>query len=209
MSTSQKKPQSFKTIGQALAPLKLTGMQPSATGSVVPQESTLPPGRTRYTLDDPKDELLPLLRPIVTASTARLISTIRFAEKPIDAEAIPEALELLHDFQTKLDQLERSAQPAKILSLLEGVASAFQVELPTPTGLQLYVAALADFPIRILEQAAVEVLKSHRFKTMPLPGEFLDTEACKAWPRSRQWARDFLDREIPRLLARHPAAPTA
>jgi hypothetical protein len=133
-----------------------------------------------------------LIQPIVSASTARLLSWLRFGESPLDKELVPKAIAALDKLAADRAAFVQPASPEEILKLLEQVATTFQVELPSPDGLAVYIACLQGLPAPILRMAMIDVVKSHTYRTMPLPGEFLATNPAKEW----QWQFDWLERTL-------------
>jgi hypothetical protein len=190
MSTSSSNQPSSSTTGSALEPLRQTGTQLSVTGSGKKPE--LPRPQSPYCRADPLHELPPLIRPIVSASTARLLSWLRFGESPLDPALVPKALAVLDKLEADRAAFVRPATPEDILRSLEQVATTFQVELPSPDGLAIYIACLQDLPAAVLRLAIVDVVKSHTYRTMPLPGEFLATSVAKEW----KWQFDWLERTL-------------
>ena len=130
---------------------------------------------------------------------ALLISWLNFGEKGVPRETIPEAIAALERLQSDALYLSRPAEPGDVLDALSTVAAVIQVELPEEHGLKAYVALLQEMPAHVLGMAVLEVLRRHTYRTMPLPAEFLATQAVKEWSWVKDWFPRFCGQHAERL----------
>lgn len=101
--------------------------------------------------------------------------------------------------QLDLDDLDRPSEPATVIEMLRVVAATVQVDAPEDRGIDTYVMLLHHLPAHVLQLAAVEILRTHTFRVLPLPAEFLNTRAVDewlvvrdCWPRLLgHWRRDL------------------
>lgn len=124
--------------------------------------------------------------------TALLLSWLRFGETPLEQRLIPRALEALARLDADLVVHSAASQPDEVLDVLHMVASVVQVELPEELGLTAYVALLQPLPPHVLRAAALEILQSHLYRTMPLPGEFITAPAAKEWKQTSASMRKMI-----------------
>jgi len=101
--------------------------------------------------------------------------------------------------RTEASEYLTPVDPAAVVRTLEAVAGMFQVTLPEEEGLMIYTAILSELPEPLLKRAVVEVCKTHKFKTMPLPSEFLDAVKDEAW--QWRWLDQLLNKFITQLEA--------
>lgn len=166
-------------IGGLEARPAVTGTLPIETGSARPR--SFPRPRSPFCQGDPRDELLPLIRPIASDGTALLLSWLRFGETPLETKYLARAVKALEKFLADLAEWSRPSEAGEVLDVLELVARTIQVELSEDDGLIAYVAILMPFPPHVLKQAAIDVLRTHTVRTMPLPAEWLATGAVREW----------------------------
>lgn len=112
----------------------------------------------------------------------------------------PRAIQALKKIRTDGAPYLTPSSPELIVRMLETVAQMFQVSLPEDEGLMLYTAILSELPEPLLTKAVTEVCKTHKFKTMPLPSEFLDAVKDEAW----QWR--WLDQLLTKFITQLEAA---
>lgn len=175
-----------------------TGQLPIVTGSGGPPSLPRPRSIASLVKEDPRDELPPLVRAIVTEPTARLISLLRFDPAALDPRYHAAALKRLTELQQQIQPwLAPPASDEQIVRTLETIASTFQVSLPEEEGLMIYVAVLQKLSAQALKAAAVEICKTHKYKTMPLPAELLEAANKEQW--QWQWFAGTLDAMIRKL----------
>lgn len=126
--------------------------------------------------------------------TARLLSWLRYGDRDLDAALVEPALDALAQLEADRVWLSNPSLPGDIVDVLQMVASTIQTELPQEMGLTAYIAILQELPPHVLKAAAIEILKKHSFRTMPLPAEFLATDAVREWG----YTSPYLKRSIPR-----------
>ena len=177
--------------------LEPTGMLPSVTGSG--KQPALPRPQSPVCKDDPSDELPPLVKATVPASTARLISYMRFSKEPVPVHLRAKAHAALRKLKSDIADYTPPSDPADVITSLELVAKTLQVELPDEDGLMVYAAILSELPTAILKQAVIEVCKSHRYPNMPKPADFLEAVKDQAW--QWRWLHMTLDKYIKQLEA--------
>ena len=73
------------------------------------------------------------------------------------------------------------------------LGATIQVEMPEDAGLTAYTAILQHLPRHVLRLAALEILRTHTMRVLPLPGEFLATQVVSEWGVVVKW--------IPKLCA--------
>jgi hypothetical protein len=140
---------------------------------------------------------MPLLRPIVDDETASLLSWLNYGEKNLEPHQIPRALELLDRLDVDIGVWSRPSESVEILDILEMMANIIQVDQPVDAGLKAYVSLLQVLPSHVLSASAMRILRTHTYRTMPLPAEFLQG------PEAREW-QAIVD-YIPQQIARHRA----
>ena len=114
-------------------------------------------------------------------STASLISWLRYGDQSLDARHVPRALEALVRLESDLVVLSEPSEPDQVTNILHMISSVIQVEVPQDLGLTAYVCLLQPLPSHVLQAAAMEILHNHSYRTMPLPAEFLNSQAAKEW----------------------------
>ena len=127
-----------------------------------------------------------------------MISWLQLSDQRLEATAVADAIESLVQLRAAQVTLAAPAQPDEVTAILTMLAETIQVELPERLGLSAYVAVLQELPRHVLEAAAIEILKTHAYRTLPLPAEFLATEAAREWA----WVKDWLPRACEQWLAR-------
>jgi hypothetical protein len=138
----------------------------------------------------------------VSDGTALLLSWLRFGKTPLEARLIPRALEALARLDADLVVHSAASQPDEVLDMLHMVASVVQVELPETLGLTAYVALLQPLPPHVLKAAALEILNTHVYRTMPLPGEFIASDAAREWKQTSTSMRKLIAHWQAELLQR-------
>ena len=113
--------------------------------------------------------------------TALLLSWLRYGESDLDARYVPRAIEALARLDADFVTLSAASEPGEVLDILHMIASVIQTELPEEMGLTAYVMLLQPLPQHVLRAAALEILSTHSFRTMPLPAEFLRSGPAKEW----------------------------
>jgi len=141
---------------------------------------------------------MPLLRPIVDDETASLLSWLNYGGKNLEPHQVPRALELLARLQADLQVLAQPSQPGEILDVLEMMANIIQVDQPVDAALKAYVSLLQPLPSHVLSAAAMRILRTHTYRTMPLPAEFLQGPEAKEW--------QAIAEHMPQQIARHRLA---
>ena len=136
---------------------------------------------------EPIQELPESIRSIVNDSTARLLSWLRFGETKLDAAYIPAAIEALTLLEEAHVTLALPSTQGQVRHAIDIIAQTVMVELPEDLGLFAYAAILGDIPGHVLELAAIEILRTHTYRTMPLPAEFLKTRAVVEWGHATRW----------------------
>ena len=196
MSTKPTSGKNSATTTPAREKAGATGRGLTATGSG--ERLTLPRPDHRHARPDPKQELMPLLRPIVDDETASLLSWLNYGEKNLEPHQVPRALELLDRLEANLWVSDKRSRPDEILDVLEMMANIIQVDQPVDAGLKAYVSLLQPLPSHVLSASAMRILRTHTYRTMPLPAEFLQG------PEAREW-QAIVD-YIPKQIARHRLA---
>ena len=171
MSNSQLKPISFETTGMALEQPSSTGLRPIATGSVA--QHSFPRPRSSLCMDNPRHELPMQLHEIVSEGQALLISWLRFSRAPLDERYHDRALVALDAMRQSIRPYVDPATPEQIIDMLTAVANVLAVELPEEQGLALFVGVLDGISAKLLTKAAHHVLRTHKYKSMPVPHDFL------------------------------------
>lgn len=192
MSMKQLSETSSAIIGSLVVTHGETGPDPTATGSARPKRFPRP--AHPFCAGDPLTELPTSLRAIVSDGTALLISWLRFGESPLHENYLGRAIPALEALAASFAAIDTPAEPGEILDVLHMVAETVQVDLPEEAGLTMYVALLAPLPVHVLKLAALEVLKTHAVRTLPLPAEFLQSQEVVSWYVARRW--------LPMMLAR-------
>jgi hypothetical protein len=195
MSTKPASGKNSATTMPAREKADAIGRALTATGSG--ERLTLPRPDHKHARTDPKQELMPLLRPIVDDETASLLSWLNYGEKNLEPHQIPRALELLDRLDVDIGVWSRPSESVEILDILEMMANIIQVDQPVDAGLKAYVSLLQVLPSHVLSASAMRILRTHTYRTMPLPAEFLQG------PEAREW-QAIVD-YIPQQIARHRA----
>lgn len=181
------KPKSSSTTGSQEEQSEKTGIVPTATGSS--KQQRLPRPTHPAVREDPKDELPRYVRQIVSDPAARLISWLKYGDAPLDSSLLPAARSIINKLEQDLDDISRPADENEIIEVLNMIADMIQVELPEETGLILYIQLLSELPRHIILEAGKEILKTHKYRTMPLPAHFFTTTAAQSWAWQSDWMR--------------------
>lgn len=72
-----------------------------------------------------------------------------------------------------LDEAMTPATPEQIAMALGALAGVFGAQAPEGAAFKLYVAALHGVSIKALRLGVVEVTKTHKYQSMPLPADIL------------------------------------
>ena len=200
MSMKQLSVNVSQITGGAKAKRAETGTQLTETGSAKPL--TLGRPDNPLCLEDPRDELPQLLRPIVPKGTASLISWLRFSLIPLDDRLVKKAIVTLEALKAQHLEIRKPATNEEFLEALMMIADTIQVELPTGHGLFVYTALLQKLPKLVLQEAILHVMKTHTFRTMPLPAEILAAPAVGEWEMTNIWLEKFCSRHLALLKAR-------
>ena len=137
---------------------------------------------------------------------ALLISWLRFAREPLPDRYVPRAITVLTEIKHELAAMKRPADAEEIVQVLSMTAATLQVELPEEDGIVAYVAVLQDVPQHVLHMAMKEILRTHSYRTLPLPSEFLATPSVVAWKSSARWLDYVCDTHLRKLQRRLDAA---
>lgn len=191
-------------IGSAVAKLERTGQQATAIGSAKPQSFPRPVHPAVQA--DPLQELPRLVRSIVPVGTALLISFLRFSGEPLPDQYVVRAIAALERLGTEHEKLRTPAPPIEIIDALTMIASAIQVELPEEDGLFVYVTVLQGAPGFVLKEAMLEVMKTHTYRTLPLPAEILKARPAIEWTNTDRWMLGFLKTNLQSLRRRAQTA---
>lgn len=84
-----------------------------------------------------------------------------------------------------------------VIKMIGVMAETFQVTVPPKEGLKLYAIALAGLPRPVFDAAWQSVLRSHTYKTLPLPGEFI--KATEDAERQLQSVRNTINHSLRKL----------
>lgn len=123
----------------------------------------------------------------MSEGTALLLSWLRYGEKDLEPRYVPRALEALARLEADWVTLTASSRPGDVLDILSLVAATIQTELPEELGLATYVALLQPLPPHVLKLAALEILRTHAYRSMPLPSEFIGSDAVREWKATLTW----------------------
>lgn len=137
---------------------------------------------------------------------ALLISWLRFGTEPLADRYVGRAITALTEIKQELAAMRRPADPEEIVQILSMTAATLQVELPEEDGIVVYVAVLQDVPQHVLRLAMQEVLRSHGYRTLPLPSEFLAAPSVRAWEASARWLEYVCDHNLKKLHRRNVSA---
>ncbi len=130
------------------------------------------------------------------------MSWIRYSETPLDQRLVPRAIAALEELKYLHLEIRKPATSKQIADALLMIAETIQVELPEGQGLFVYNALLKKVPSFVLREAMVQVMKTHTYRTMPLPGEILQTPAVGEWEMVDIWLEKFCARNLAILTAR-------
>jgi hypothetical protein len=75
-----------------------------------------------------------------------------------------------------IDEARRSLEPAggqEAAKMVDLVAETFDVPPPQDRRLEVYCRILGELPVDLLHAATKRVLQSHRYKSLPLPNDWL------------------------------------
>jgi hypothetical protein len=175
------------TTGSRSASRDETGTQLTETGSA--RLSTLPRPAHPFCQGDPMTELPTSLRSIVSEPVALLLSWLRFSKKELDPCYARQGIEALTRLEADLVGLTAASEPGQVIAILEAMATVVQVAMPEDIGVKAYVALLQHIPPHVLELAMLEILRSHEYRTMPLPADFLKCGEVTMWKAAEPWLR--------------------
>jgi len=123
---------------------------------------------------------------------------MRHGEGDLDQHLIPQAVDDLQRLEWDLSHLAAPSDAKDIGKILAMISGVVQVDVPEDMGLEAYVQLLRPLPLHVLRAAALEILGTHTYRTMPLPAEFLQSRAAREW-------KAVIDHFIP-MLRRHRLA---
>lgn len=155
---------SSSTTGLVEAMPKQIGKQHGETGYATPapiSQSTKP----QWVAKVP-----PWLSETISEDLSSLVSSINQGIKTSDK------VSARHCLAAALDRARRqqvSADPKIIVKVMVGLANLFRSEMPDDTVLQMYVSIFQEIPEYALRAAAVDVAKTHKYPSMPLPADLL------------------------------------
>lgn len=135
---------------------------------------------------DPRLALPRLMRSIANEESASLLNLMSSGKNP-RREQIPHALTVLDRLWLDFQQLARGSDHHDVLEVLEMVATTIQTETPQDVGQTAYVHLLQHLPRHVLREVAFEILKTHSYRTLPLPSEFLNSHTVKVWEDTLRW----------------------
>jgi len=152
------------TTGLLMETPSQTGKQHGETGYVTPapiNQSTGP----KWVAKVPQ-----WLNEIITEDLSLLISSInqgaRIADKELARSSLAAAL-------LEARRLQASSDPKFIVKVMVGLANLFRSEMPDDTVLKMYVRIFQEIPEYALREAAVDVARTHKYPSMPLPADIL------------------------------------
>jgi len=151
------------------------------------KNNKLPRPKHAAALADPMLEIPELVRPVFTPATARLVSCLRWEPALITKDMIPSAIDALDKLMERFRTYSQPATEETILEVLRALSETIQVKLPSSTGRKIYVAILQELPAAILQLAMHHVMRTHAFKSLPLPADFLKSEPAVEWQTQSRW----------------------
>lgn len=162
MSTNLK---SLSTIIGQMEQLNQIGTTLSDLGYCVPKNSR------PIQLKPPK-----VLKNAVKESTMCLLLAIK--QNKVDEYVATESkalqyLNLLRGTLLHCQQLMLPADPKYIGTAIEMCASTFGCDVPNELGLKMYGQILAKYPQCIIEEYTLELIKTYKYRRLPVPADFL------------------------------------
>ena len=175
---------------------KITGKPPLDSGVDALSNWVIRHKKPATILNQP--EFLPVM---LTQSEIILIDTIaRATSEALQELKGKEELEPIKKrIKSVIHNLEIQMQPAPnetIVKSLQVLGNTFQVEMPQHEGLKYYIESIKEIPAIFLKQAIVNVMKTHKYNTFPLPAtirEPIDKQLnfCQSFIG---WCRSVLNR---------------
>lgn len=104
----------------------------------------------------------------------------------LGSASLKAAADSIHADVTQLEALRAPASDEEILKTLQKLAEMFQVSVPEPDGLELYIAALKPVPRIAFVKARETLTRTHKWPRLPYPAEFI--EAAEPTTKSLQAA---------------------
>tara|TARA_R100001594_G_scaffold129709_1_gene168442 strand:+ start:1477 stop:2067 length:591 start_codon:yes stop_codon:yes gene_type:complete len=158
---------------------KQTGMPPSVSGAEN-LSVWLKKNRRPVPILNPPEFLIITL----TEYDLTLIDTMArvTSEKLDELKPTYEVVELKKKLASVIISLETAMKPASnesIVKSLQVLGDTFQTELPKAEGLKYYIEAIKDIPPVLLKEAIVNVMKTHKYNTFPLPAVIREAIANK------------------------------
>lgn len=82
-------------------------------------------------------------------------------------------LRLINDHITHWQSIMLPADPKYIGTAIEMCASTFGCDVPNELGLSIYKKILAKYPQCIIEQYTEELIKTYKYRRLPVPADFI------------------------------------
>jgi len=83
-------------------------------------------------------------------------------------------LNLLRASLLSCQKLMLPADPKYIGTAIEMCASTFGCDVPNELGLKIYKDILAKYPQCIIEEYTIELIKTYKYRRLPVPADFLN-----------------------------------
>ena len=83
------------------------------------------------------------------------------------------SLHLLNETLRDCKKLMLPADPKYIGTAIEMCASTFGCDVPNELGLKIYKDILAKYPQCIIEEYTIELIKTYKYRRLPVPADFL------------------------------------
>jgi hypothetical protein len=145
------------------------------------------------------------MRSIANEESASLLSCLRFGEPAtLTRDEAAAGLDTLIRLEFDFQYLKQPSNHNDVLIIIEMVAATVQVETPLDVGQTAYAALLQHLPRHVLRETALEILRTHKFRTLPLPAEFLDSETVTNWKNIVDWFPKMIEdcrRKLQKLLS--------
>ena len=123
-----------------------------------------------------------------------MISWLRFGETPLHERYHERALAALAALRLRLQEIDTPSEPEDVVHILHMVAETIQVEMPNELGMEAYQSLLQQLPKHVLRLAALDVLRQHSYRTLPLPAEFLASTEVESWAVAKRWLPRMIDK---------------
>ena len=123
------------------------------------------------------DGLPKWLTETATAPELRLLASLRLAPRTaVPDELLLTAIETLTIIDSKINEINAPCTGEEIANALKLMADTIQCELPEPQGIMVYAQLLYHLPSNVLKQACIYCLRTHKWRTLPLPAELLEAK---------------------------------